>query len=140
MAASMSTNVFSQMMDDPSLFESQYDVVAGGWPQNPDELVLALTVNGGISDFVLYAMGLRDPAELDAMVQQLVNDEPIVTPDGTKSFSYDDLMAMGPRIATQTGATLGTSRHVVYLLACSGQARVSAQSPAVASIFRLFIG
>ena len=94
MAASMSTNVFSQMMDDPSLFESQYDVVAGGWPQNPDELVLALTVNGGISDFVLYAMGLRDPAELDAMVQQLVNDEPIVTPDGTKSFSYDDLMAV----------------------------------------------
>ena len=93
MAASMSTNVFSQMMDDPSLFESQYDVVAGRWPQNPDELVLALTANGGISDFVLYAMGLRDPAELDAMVQQLVNDEPIVTPDGTKSFSYDELMA-----------------------------------------------
>ena len=40
-------------------------------------------------------------------------------------MSYDDLMAMGPRIATQTGATLGTSRHVVYLLACSGQASKS---------------
>jgi hypothetical protein len=37
-------------------------------------------------------------------------------------MSYDDLMAMGPRVATQTGVTLGTSRHVVYLLACSGQA------------------
>ena len=36
-------------------------------------------------------------------------------------MSYDDLMAMGPRVALQTGATLGTSRHVVYLLACSGQ-------------------
>ena len=40
-------------------------------------------------------------------------------------MSYDDLMAMGPRVATQTGATLGTSRHVVYLLACSGQASKS---------------
>ena len=37
-------------------------------------------------------------------------------------MSYDDLMAMGPRIATQTGVTLGSSRRVVYLLACSGQA------------------
>jgi len=37
-------------------------------------------------------------------------------------LSYDDLMAMGPRIATQTGVTLGSSRRVVYLLACSGLA------------------
>ena len=40
-------------------------------------------------------------------------------------MSYDDLMAIGPRVASQTGVTLGTSRHVVYLLACSGQASKS---------------
>jgi protein-disulfide isomerase-like protein with CxxC motif len=32
----------------------------------------------------------------------------------------DDLNALVPRIATQSGATIGTSRRVVYLLACSG--------------------
>ena len=32
----------------------------------------------------------------------------------------DDLLAMAPRIASQTGATLGTSRRLVYLMACSG--------------------
>ena len=32
----------------------------------------------------------------------------------------DDYAAMGPRISSQTGATLGTSRRVLYLLACSG--------------------
>jgi hypothetical protein len=32
----------------------------------------------------------------------------------------DDLSAIAPRIASQTGATVGTSRRVVYLLACSG--------------------
>ena len=37
-------------------------------------------------------------------------------------LSYEELMAIGPRVANQTGVTLGTSRHVVYLLACSGQA------------------
>ena len=37
-------------------------------------------------------------------------------------MSYEDLMAMGTRIASTSGVTLGTSRHVVYLLACSGRA------------------
>ena len=31
-----------------------------------------------------------------------------------------DLDSMAPRIASQTGATIGTSRRVIYLLACSG--------------------
>lgn len=37
-------------------------------------------------------------------------------------MSVDDLMALGPRVASSTGSTLGSSRRVVYLLACSGQA------------------
>src|SRR5689334_23123078 len=36
-------------------------------------------------------------------------------------MSHEELLALGPRIASQTGVTLGTSRRVVYLLACSGQ-------------------
>lgn len=32
----------------------------------------------------------------------------------------DDLLAMVPRIASQTGVTIGTSRRLVYLMACSG--------------------
>ena len=40
-------------------------------------------------------------------------------------MSYEDLMAMGPRVASQTGVTLGTSRRVVYLLVCSGLASKS---------------
>lgn len=35
-------------------------------------------------------------------------------------LKVDDITAMAPRIASQTGATLGTSRRVLYLLACSG--------------------
>jgi len=32
----------------------------------------------------------------------------------------EELDALVPRVAAQTGATAGTSRRVVYLLACSG--------------------
>jgi len=37
-------------------------------------------------------------------------------------MSHEELLALGPRIASVTGVTLGTSRRVVYLLACSGLA------------------
>lgn len=37
-------------------------------------------------------------------------------------MSSDELLAIGPRIASQSGVTLGSSRRVVYLLACSGLA------------------
>ncbi len=94
MAASMSTNVFNQLMGNKALIEPQYDVVAGKWPSDWDEVVVVLTPSGGISDFMLYAMGLRDPAELDAMVQQMVNEEPIVTPSGTRSYTYEEIMGV----------------------------------------------
>ena len=35
-------------------------------------------------------------------------------------LNADDLAAMVPRIASQSGATIGTSRRLVYLMACSG--------------------
>ena len=46
--------------------------------------------------------------------KQLVDVAPKV------GMSHEDLLAMGPRIASQTGTTLGSARRVVYLLACSG--------------------
>lgn len=93
-ASSMSTNVFAEMPDDTRLVEEQYDVRAGHWPSRYDETVLVLSPSGRVSDFMLYAMGLRDPAELDAMVKQIAEDEEIITPSDHRSFSYAELMAV----------------------------------------------
>lgn len=41
-------------------------------------------------------------------------------------MSHDQLLAMGPRIASGSGSTLGSARRVVYLLACSGTANRTA--------------
>ncbi len=54
-------------------------------------------------------------------------------------MSYDQLMAMGPRVSSTTGATLGSSRRVVYLLACSGlssQATLEAQATQAGAMAR----
>lgn len=99
----MSTNVFNKMLDDTTLIEQQYDLMAGHWPESYDETVLVLTPNGGVSDFVLYAMDLRDPAELETMVRQMVNGEPIVTPErSSATFSYEEIMSVKFKLVNAT--------------------------------------
>ena len=72
--------MFYEMPEDTDLYEGQYDVKAGRWPENYNECVLVLTSGGGISDFMLYTMGLRDPLELDEMIQQFIDEEDVDTP------------------------------------------------------------
>ena len=43
MSMSMSTDVFYEMPSDPGLYQNQYDVKAGRWPETPNECVLVLT-------------------------------------------------------------------------------------------------
>lgn len=92
MSMGMSTDVFAEMVDDTHLVENQYDVKAGKWAENYDEVVLVLNSRGGVSDLVLYDMGLRDPKELDTMVEKLANNEDVTAPEDSLAFSYDQIM------------------------------------------------
>lgn len=92
MSASMSTNVFYEMPSDPSLYENQYEVKAGHWPQNYNECVLVLTGNGGISDFLLYTLGLRDSSELESMVEQFADEEEVTAPTDITDPTYDEIL------------------------------------------------
>ncbi|MDR2108729.1 MAG: ABC transporter ATP-binding protein/permease [Coriobacteriales bacterium] len=92
MSMSMSTDVFSELIDDPSLYIEQYDIVAGHLPESSDELILVLNPMGGISDLVLYMMGLRDPDELADMVDKFADEENVVTPDERLDVPFEDIL------------------------------------------------
>ena len=92
MSMSMSTDTFYEMPSDPGLYEYQYDIKAGTWPQNYNEVVLVLTGNGAISDFMLYTLGLRDSAELDDMVKKFAAEEDVVAPTDMEQPSYDEIL------------------------------------------------
>ena len=49
----MNTDVFFKLPRTASLYEDQYEVKAGRWPENERELVVVLSSGGGISDFAL---------------------------------------------------------------------------------------
>ena len=102
MSSMMSTNVFYEMPSDPDLYQDQYDVVAGTWPQRYNDIVLVLTPNGKVSDFMLYTMGLRDHSELDDMVRAFANEEEVNAPDDYMTLTYGQLMGVTFKLVAAT--------------------------------------
>ena len=92
MSASMSTDIFAQMPNNPELYQHQYDIKAGHWPEKYNEVVVVLTNKGNVSDFMLYSLGLRNPEELDKMLDQFSREEEVDTPDNQDSYSYEDIL------------------------------------------------
>ena len=87
-----SMNVFFEMPENESLYINQYNVKAGRWPQNSNEAVLVLTSNGAVSDYIIYAFGLRDTAELDKMVRDFSNGIEVVSDQEYYTWHYEDFM------------------------------------------------
>ena len=58
-SAFVSTDVFSEMFDNEEMNEQMYDLVAGAWPTKYNEVALVVDENNEISDFTLYALGLK---------------------------------------------------------------------------------
>ena len=68
------------MMGNTAIVEEQADVKAGRWPSAYNECVVVLTANGTVPDLVSYALGLRDHAVLEDMIDQLANEEDVESP------------------------------------------------------------
>lgn len=102
MSSTMSTDVFHEMPEDADLYKDQYDVKAGGWPENYKECVLVLTSQGDISDFLQYTLGLRDGKELDDMVQKFMAEEAVETPENEGPYTYDEILGKKFKLVNST--------------------------------------
>ena len=92
MSSMMNTSVFSELPQTPELYASQYDVKAGRWPEAYNECVLVLDATGSVTDYALYALGMRDNVELDKMIQQFAQNQNVDVPDDFKTYSYSDFL------------------------------------------------
>lgn len=91
---SMGTSVFNEMIDDQSLLDSQYDVVAGHWPTSANEAVMVLSSRGTVGDYALYSIGALDIDELNDLVNSAMTaDGKIETPETGADFTYDDALS-----------------------------------------------
>lgn len=87
-------NAWTEMIDNRELIESQYDIIAGKYPENYNEVVMIVDKNNEINDYVLYSLGILDPAELKGIMRRGIAGEDISIDDEQHSYTYEELMAL----------------------------------------------
>lgn len=102
---SMGTSVFNEMIDDQSLLDSQYDVVAGHWPTSANEAVMVLSSRGTVGDYTLYSIGALDINELNDLVNSAMTaDGKVETPKAGTDFTYDDALSTTFKVLSPSDA------------------------------------
>lgn len=90
-----SNNVWTEMIDNTELLKSQYDVIAGRWPQAYNEVLVVVDENNEISDMALYVLGLKDAKEF-AEIQADINSGAEIDYEQytKKDYTYDEILGM----------------------------------------------
>ncbi len=102
MGSSMNdADVFTEMLDNETLLKSQYDLLAGSWPTNYNEVVLIVGKNNEISDYTLYALGLKDQKELEAKMKAAMKGEKLEETKAT-SYTYEELLNLSYKLLLNT--------------------------------------
>lgn len=99
MGASM--DIWTEMIGNQTLLESQYDVLAGRWPSSYNEVVIIVDENNELTDYSLYGLGLKDQQELSEMYKAMsaggeFHSEPA-------SFTYDELLELSYKLVPNPG-------------------------------------
>ncbi len=100
MAGGSQMNVWAELMDNRELLEKQYDVIAGKMPEAHNEVVLIVDKNNEVSDYTLYALGLKDQDEVTKTMEQLMKGEKIEAVP--VSYTYEDILSLTFKLLLNT--------------------------------------
>ena len=98
---STQTDVWTEMLDNQELLESQYDIIAGNWPTAYDEVVLIVGKNNEISDYTLYSLGIMNQDDLVTKYKTLQAGEKIEE-EKVNTYSYDELLNLSFKLLLNT--------------------------------------
>lgn len=93
-------NVFTEMLDNQEVLESQYEVLAGKYATEENELMLITNSNNEISDYVLYTLGIKDQEELQSIIAKVMKGESVSVNKTT--YNYDDLLNLEYKLVLPT--------------------------------------
>ena len=90
-------SVWDEMLENTALLESQYELVGEGsrWPESYDEVVIVLNEDNSLDDFTLFALGLKDPAEL---FDAIINGDDFVS----QTYTAEELLGIEYRVTTSS--------------------------------------
>ena len=107
-------SIFSQMMDDVDALNEQFDVLAGKWPTEYNEMVIVLSEPNAISDMLVYFLGLRDIDELYDMISDMMAGKTVKIKNEPMEFTYEDLMNIDLRLMHPADLYKYNSKYKVY--------------------------
>ncbi len=94
------SDVFTEMFENKEMNDKMYQVVSGRMPESYNEVVLLVDDNNRISDYVLYALGLKDQEELEEFYEKISNGEEVKTEQ--VSFDYDEIIGLTYKVLLNT--------------------------------------
>ena len=94
----MGMDVFSEMINNQTILDQQYDVIAGEWPEEYNEVVLVVNSNNQISKMTLYMLGMLDPDEIDKDMEALMGGD--YKPTEIAPYTYEDIMGIEFKLLT----------------------------------------
>ena len=86
----MMGDVWVEMFENEEMNNQLYEVVSGRMPKKYNEVVLLMDENNRVTDYVLYAIGLKDQKELETMMKDIMEGKEITTK--VESYSYDEIL------------------------------------------------
>ena len=98
MGGGMGMNVFSEMINNQGLLDQQYEVIAGEWPKEYNEVVLVVNSNNQISKMTLYMLGVLDPNGIDREMEDLMSGN--YESKEMEPFTYEDILNMRFKLLT----------------------------------------
>ncbi len=97
----MNANVWEEMLDNQNLLESQFDLLAGRWPKAYNEIVIKVDDNNKITDYSLYALGLKDVDEFNKAYKKLLKGEKVEEAE-VSTYTYDELLNLKYKVLLNT--------------------------------------
>ena len=85
------SSVWNQLLGNQQVLDEQYDVLAGHWPENFNEVVLVADKNNEIDDYTLYSLGLKDPEEVRTLFKKMMVGESYETKKDI-SYTFDEIL------------------------------------------------
>lgn len=85
------SSVWNQLLGNQQVLNEQYDVLAGHWPENYNEVVLVTDKNNEVDDYTLYSLGLKDPEEVRTLFKKMMVGESYET-EKDISYTFDEIL------------------------------------------------
>lgn len=85
------SSVWNQLLGNQQVLDEQYDVLAGHWPENYNEVVLVVDKNNEVDDYTLYSLGLKDPEEVRTLFKKMMVGESYETKKDI-GYTFDEIL------------------------------------------------